>query len=47
MIHLHADGADVVKSLAGPKLSRKLGVDEKLVLLERAEEKYNESNKQV
>ncbi|KAG2291316.1 hypothetical protein Bca52824_037985 [Brassica carinata] len=41
------DGADVVKSLAGPKLSRKLGVDEKLVLLERAEEKYNESNKQV
>ncbi|KAF2611833.1 hypothetical protein F2Q70_00013051 [Brassica cretica] len=41
------NGADVVKSLAGPKLSRKLEVDEKLVLLERAEEKYNESNKQV
>ncbi|KAJ0251064.1 ATP-dependent DNA helicase Q-like 3 [Hirschfeldia incana] len=41
------DGADAVKSLAGPKLSKKLGVDEKLVLLERAEEKYYERNKQV
>ncbi|KAJ4869804.1 ATP-dependent DNA helicase Q-like 3 [Raphanus sativus] len=41
------DGADAVKSIAGPKLSKKLGVDEKLVLLERAEEKYYERNKQV
>ncbi|KAF8095536.1 hypothetical protein N665_0330s0018 [Sinapis alba] len=42
------DGADAVKSLAvGPKLSKKLGLDEKLVLLERAEEKYYERNKQV
>lgn len=41
------DGADAVKSLAAPKLSKKLGVDEKLVLLERAEEKYYERNKLV
>ncbi|KAL0798491.1 hypothetical protein Bca101_053666 [Brassica carinata] len=41
------DGADAVKSLAGSKLSKKLGVDEKLVLLERAEEKFYERNKQV
>ncbi|CAH8286413.1 unnamed protein product [Eruca vesicaria subsp. sativa] len=41
------DDTDAVKSLAGPKLSKKLGLDEKLVLLERAEQKYNERNKQV
>lgn len=46
-IHLHPDDTEVARSLAGPKLSKKLGLDEKLVLLERAEEKYNEMNKQV
>ncbi|ESQ53519.1 hypothetical protein EUTSA_v10024545mg [Eutrema salsugineum] len=41
------DGAEAAKCLAGPKLSKKLGLEEKMVLLERAEEKYYESNKQV
>ncbi|KAG7540230.1 ATP-dependent DNA helicase RecQ zinc-binding domain [Arabidopsis thaliana x Arabidopsis arenosa] len=41
------DATEAAKSLAGPKLSKKLGLDEKLVLLEQAEEKYYERNKQV
>ncbi|XP_023635447.1 ATP-dependent DNA helicase Q-like 3 [Capsella rubella] len=41
------DVSEAAKSLAGPKLSKKLGLDEKLVLLEQAEEKYYERNKQV
>ncbi|CAA7035695.1 unnamed protein product [Microthlaspi erraticum] len=41
------DDTEAARSLAGPKLSKKLGLDEKLVLLERAEEEYNERNKQV
>ncbi|XP_010432237.1 PREDICTED: ATP-dependent DNA helicase Q-like 3 [Camelina sativa] len=41
------DANEAAKSLAGPKLSKKLGLDEKLVLLEQAEEKYYERNKQV
>lgn len=44
---LHPDATEAAKSLAGPKLSKNLGLDEKLVLLEQAEEKYYERNKQV
>lgn len=44
---LHPDDTEAAKSLARPKLSKKLGLDEKLVLLEQAEEKYYERNKQV
>lgn len=47
LIHLHPDATEAAKSLAGPKLSKNLGLDEKLVLLEQAEEKYYERNKQV
>ncbi|VVB10124.1 unnamed protein product [Arabis nemorensis] len=41
------DDTEAVKSLAQPKLPKKLGLDEKLVLLERAEAKYYEKDKQV
>ncbi|KAG7623022.1 Helicase C-terminal [Arabidopsis suecica] len=41
------DATEAANSVTGPKLSKKLGLDEKLVLLEQAEEKYYERNKQV
>ncbi|XP_010548239.1 PREDICTED: ATP-dependent DNA helicase Q-like 3 [Tarenaya hassleriana] len=38
------DGIGVAKNVAGSRLSKKMGMDEKLVLLERAEEKYYQKN---